>query len=84
MGDVVEICGQKGKPELNGCQGLLEAYVVKTRRFGVRVQPANLRIVRQEEEDQWWEWEEAGLDEGERQRRTSTSRCMNSGAKTTV
>ena len=80
VGDVVEICGKKGKPELNGCQGLLEAFVVKTRRFGVRVQPANLRIVRR---INGGNGKRRGLMRRERQRRTSTSRCMNSGAKTT-
>ena len=50
----------------------------------IAVQPANLRIVRQEEVDQWWDREEAGPDEEERRlRRTSTSRWTNSGAKTT-
>ena len=60
------ISGLKSKPELNGHYGLLETYVAKTRRFGVRfheevdattaVKPANLRLAR------WWEEEEAGLD----------------------
>ena len=59
MGDVVVICCLLGKPELNGRCGLRETFMAKavcgftekcTPRFAVK--PANLRVARQEEEDE--------------------------------